>query len=236
MNKKSFVLYADQKEIIDELDDEQAGKLFKAIYEYNATGKTSLTGILKSVFTSFKITFDRDEKKWEDIKQKRSEAGKRGMESRWGKDDNKITNDNKRYQTLTNITDSVSVSVSDSVSVSGGEYKSSPNSTNTEESIIFNTLTRTPTLSDVVAYGQEIGADDKYCEKFYDNYEGVGWINANGLQIKNWKAVFRNWFKKDLDAGKVKDVRKKQIDPDRVLEDEDGKLYKQNYDGSRYYI
>ena len=52
--------------------------------------------------------------KWEAIKKKRSEAGKKGMESRWGKSKQTITNDNnvigvitsdnKPKQTITKIT------------------------------------------------------------------------------------------------------------------------------------
>ena len=56
MAKKSFILYHDQKEVIDELDDEQAGKLFKAIYEYNVNKKNTLKGVLKLVFIPFKKT------------------------------------------------------------------------------------------------------------------------------------------------------------------------------------
>ena len=57
MAKNSFILYHDQKEVIDELDDEQAGKLIKAIYEYNVNKKLTLTGALKLVFIPFKKFF-----------------------------------------------------------------------------------------------------------------------------------------------------------------------------------
>ena len=210
MNKKSFVLYTDQKEIVDELDDEQAGKLFKAIYEYNTTEKVSLTGILKSVFTSFKITFDRDEKKWKEIRQKRSEAGKRGMESRWGKDSSDITNDNKSYQTLTKITDSVSVSVSDSVSGSVGDR-------DIPGSILDDTFpplpTNTPTLSELRSFCDSNGMSQFDCEYFYNYYEANGWTNKNGTKVKNWKARVKNWYADDVKNGKIK-----IIDTSRRLE------------------
>lgn len=210
MDKKSFVLYTDQKEIIDELDDEQAGKLFKAIYDYNITGTTTLTGILKSVFKSFKITFDRDEEKWKDIKQKRSEAGKRGMESRWKKENNKITNDNKSYQTLTKITDSVSVSVSDSVSGCVGDIYNS-------ESILDNTSTHnnnhTPTLSELRSFCDKNGMSEFDCEYFFNYYEANGWTNKNGTKVKNWQARVKNWYADDVKNGKIK-----AIDTSRRLE------------------
>ena len=123
MAKKSFILYHDQKEVIDELEDEQAGKLFKAIYEYNVNKKEILSGVLKLVFIPFKTAFDRDETKWEEISEKRSQAGKKGMKTRW-KDNENITNDNKSYQKITSITvnGSVSDNVNDNVNVNDNEY------------------------------------------------------------------------------------------------------------------
>lgn len=67
--------------------------------------------------------------KWEAIKKKRSEAGKKGMESRWGKPKQTITNDNnvigvitsdnKSKQTITKITvtDTVTDTVTGTVTV-----------------------------------------------------------------------------------------------------------------------
>ena len=54
--KKSFILYTEQKATIDKLTDEQAGKLFKAIYEYVATDKMPpLDNLLDLVITPIKI-------------------------------------------------------------------------------------------------------------------------------------------------------------------------------------
>lgn len=94
----------------------------------------------------------------------------------------------------------------------------------------------TPTLPEIISYGSTIGAGEEYCERFYNHYEAIGWLNGSGNKIKNWKLVLNNWFKKDLDKGETKDIRKKDIDPRRILEDEEGRLYQQNYDGTRYYI
>lgn len=99
--KDSFILYVEQKEIIEKLSDEDAGKLIKAIYQYASTNEMpKLNNILELVFIPFKQQLDRCYLKWEDIRQKRSEAGKKGMEERW----KNITNDNKQYQSITNIT------------------------------------------------------------------------------------------------------------------------------------
>lgn len=55
-----------------------------------------------------------------------------------------------------------------------------------------------PTLANILSYSQSLNVDDKdYCEKFYNHYESIGWINGTGQQIKNWKLIFNNWLKKD---------------------------------------
>ena len=130
MEKNSFVLFKEQKEIVDKLSDEDAGKLFKAIFEYVDNGEVpKLTQLLDIVIIPFKQSIDRNSEKWEQIKEKRSLAGKASAEKRASKNKQNPTNPtnvNSVKQTSTNVnksqqssTDStVSVSVSDSVSVS----------------------------------------------------------------------------------------------------------------------
>ena len=192
-------MYLDNKDVFYELNDKQAGRLIKAIFKYQETGEITDDKTLKPLFISLKTTFDRDNKKWEEIKRKRSEAGKKGMENRWGKDNKKyqnITNDNKRYQDITNITDSVSgsvsVSVSDSVSVSVSDNN------------INNITLPTPTLDELRSYCLENDMGDFDYEKFFDYYEANGWQNKNGSDIKNWKAKVRSWYRDDKEQGKLK--------------------------------
>lgn len=78
-DKKSFVLYSDQKELFDHLSDEMAGRLIKHIFAYvNDENPESEDIILNLAFTPIKQHLKRDLKKFEQIKEARSEAGKRG--------------------------------------------------------------------------------------------------------------------------------------------------------------
>ena len=54
MSKKSFILHLDSLDVIDELNDQQVAELFKAIIDYQKTGKTNLKGLMKVVFIPFK--------------------------------------------------------------------------------------------------------------------------------------------------------------------------------------
>lgn len=201
MAKKSFILYHDQKEIIDELDDEQAGKLFKAIYEYNVNKKNTLDGVLKLVFISFKKTFDRDEEKWEDITAKRSEAGKKhkGNQYTRKKEVENGTNGTsvpKMEQNGTNGTVSVSVSdsvnVSDSVSVSVNNI-APPTDTDTVFDFCFSN------------FGSYNKSDlEKSCKKFFNYYQERSWKNVN-----NWQEKLNMWIEDDIEGKKIKRSKKR---------------------------
>lgn len=94
------------------LSNEQCGILFKAIFEYVDTGNIPEFEDLavKLMFSVFKAQINREAEKWKETCRKRSEAGKKGMATRWGDNKNNkvkqnITSDNKTKQTITNITD-----------------------------------------------------------------------------------------------------------------------------------
>lgn len=78
--KDSFILYTAQKAMIDKLTDEQAGKLIKAIFSYveNNEENPELDFALDLVFTSFKISLDKDKKKYEETCEARARAGSKG--------------------------------------------------------------------------------------------------------------------------------------------------------------
>ena len=77
--KKSFVLYCDSLEILSELSDENAGKLFKIIHQYVTDKDPKIDDpFLKIAFIPIKMQLKRDLQKWEKTRQKRSEAGKLG--------------------------------------------------------------------------------------------------------------------------------------------------------------
>ena len=124
-NKDSFVLYTKYIDIFKELTDEQAGKLIKVILEYVNDLNPEPEGLIKIAFIPIKQQLKEDLVKWKEEKQKRSEAGKKGMESRYNNTNKELTKDNnvsKCYNKtnnvkneLTNLTDNVKVYVNDNV-------------------------------------------------------------------------------------------------------------------------
>lgn len=77
--KKSFVLYTDQREVFDELSNEDAGRLIKHIFSYvNDENPEASDQLLKIAFLPIKTQLKRDLKVWDHKKQQRSEAGRKG--------------------------------------------------------------------------------------------------------------------------------------------------------------
>lgn len=77
--KDSFILYTEQKAVIDKLTDEQAGKVIKAIYEYVETDTMpQLDNVLDLVIIPFKLALDRNKAKYEKVSKVRAEAGAKG--------------------------------------------------------------------------------------------------------------------------------------------------------------
>ena len=121
-DKKGVLVYADWIEKFEDLEDDEAGRLIKHFFRYiNDQNPEYPDRITKIAFTDIKNSLKRDLKKWEAIKQKRSDAGKASAESKKAK---QLLTESTCVEfdeiTLTKPTDNVNVSVSvnENVSVS----------------------------------------------------------------------------------------------------------------------
>ena len=189
-NKKSFILYCDQKGVWDKLDDAQAGRLIKHIISYvNDDNPVAPDFITELAFEPIKQSLKRDLKKWENQQTQRSEAGKRSAEVR--KRNAKLaerdsTTVNERSISST-VNGSVSVNVNDNVSVSSKDDGMKP-----------------PSLEEVISYFDENGYTKESATKMFEYYEesrkprGRVWKDGRGNTVKNWKQKARSiWFKDD---------------------------------------
>lgn len=115
--KKSFILYADQKALFEQMPNEKAGELIKFIFSYvNDENPVTDDLLINLAFTPIKQQFKRDLENWNKIKEGRSKAGKASAEARRNKKQQSLTNStsvNNVQQTSTNLTvnDNVNVNV-----------------------------------------------------------------------------------------------------------------------------
>jgi len=76
--RKSFILHIDSLEILNELNDEQKGKLFEAIMQYHLGNNVELDLLTKVAFAPFKNQFERDNDKYLKIVERNKTNGAKG--------------------------------------------------------------------------------------------------------------------------------------------------------------
>jgi uncharacterized phage protein (TIGR02220 family) len=99
-DKKSFILYSDAIHTVEKLSDTDAGQLLKHLLRYvNDQNPTTENPLVEIAFEPIKQQLKRDLVKFNEVKVKRSEAGKAGASKRW----QEIANASKGIQTIANI-------------------------------------------------------------------------------------------------------------------------------------
>ena len=79
VDKKSFLVFYDIKETLDELNDEQVGQLFRAMVDFEVNGDLpEFTGVLKMAWIPIRQTLTRAGAKYEETLEARREAGRLG--------------------------------------------------------------------------------------------------------------------------------------------------------------
>lgn len=128
MIKKSFILYSDIRETFTALTDEEAGQLIKHILTYvNGIEPIIENRIVKILFEPIKAQLIRDAEKWNNIIDKRKEAGKLGGLAKGSKTKQKIANAKNAKQKVANLAVNdnvnVNVNVTDNVNVIVNDIK-----------------------------------------------------------------------------------------------------------------
>lgn len=189
-NKKSFLLYCDLIHTIEELTDDEAGRLIKHVLRYvNDLNPEAPDRLTKISFEPIKQALKRDLLKYENIREKKRLAGIASAEIR--KQNQQMSTPVESVQhTSTDSTVIVndSVSVSDSVIVK--EKKEKKRFT-------------PPTIQEVILYFSENGYSEKSAIKAFNYYDVAEWIDSKGNKIKNWKQKMQGvWFKTENEERK----------------------------------
>jgi hypothetical protein len=164
--KTGFILHLDSLSVLDELTNEQAGILFKAIRDYNLGKEPELDFAMRMAFIPFKNQFERDLEKYNNTCERNRNNGSKGgrpkkptetqetqvVFEKPKKADNKNDNDNK----------------------------------NKNKFII-------PTFNDVLEYCMQNNLEVDP-NRFINFYESKGWMVGKN-KMKDWKAAVRTWVK-----------------------------------------
>lgn len=236
MAKDSFILYTEQKEVIDKLSDEQAGKLIKAIYEYVETGQMpKLDALLEIVIIPFKQNIDRNANKYEETKKKRSEAGKIGAEV---KKQMKAKQANANFAKSEQAKQAVNVNDNDNDNVNVNV-----NDNDNNNNVVVGDSCVDGLQEVIDFYSNNIGFLNPYGLKILESYvedmssELVIYamqiaVENNKKTISYIKAILNNWSKANittLEEAKRENKKKvnndKQIEQRKYTEDEFKSLY-----------
>lgn len=184
-DKKSFILYSDSIHTIEKLSNDDAGQLLKHLMRYvNDLNPTTDNPLVEIAFEPIKQQLKRDLVKFEDVKVKRSEAGKAGANKRW----QMLSNDNKAKQSKAKIAvnDNVNVNV-----ISKDIYRS------------FAHLSITNDQVEKLMEKYSIQAIDEVLDSI-ENYKG----NKNYVSLHLTAA---KWLAKNNKAQQVEEPRELQI-------------------------
>ncbi len=104
-DKKGFLLYADFKELFEEITNEEAGLLIKHIFKYvNDENPISDNAIVRASFIPIKLQLKRDLEKWDKSKDEKSINGRVGNLKRWNLDlFNQLTNKELTLEEAENV-------------------------------------------------------------------------------------------------------------------------------------
>ena len=214
--KKSFIVYIDSLNILGDLNTQQAGELFLAIYNYHLSGEMPSEFWLKIALTPFINQWERDLEKWERIAEVRKENGRKGGLS---KSKQMLANANLAKQDLANVAVNVNVK---------GNVKGNGNVTQEKKSIKKDFTP--PTLEEVKAWFIENGSTAEAGAKAWQYYTDGEWIDSKGTPVKNWRQKMRGgrWLEDKPKASKPEEVYRQL---DRELVPGSDILYKYNPHG-----
>lgn len=175
-DKKGFVLYCDLIHTFEHLTTEQVGEVTMWILKYtNDLDPKPLNGLLQAVVEPIKQQLKRDLKKFETVKEKKSDSGQLGNLKRWHPDLYKDVTDKKRTledsliiaknRTATNLI--ANIAVTDTVTVTDTVKDKDINSLEQRKEIFksdvmeFTGKYTVPLLQNFFDYWSEHGKNDK---------------------------------------------------------------------------
>ena len=218
--KKGFIMFLSFADIIQELTDEEAGRLLKAIMQHEGGEEVDLGNdrLLKVAYTAITADIDRQGEKWEKTRYARSESGKLGGAPKGNKNASKNKQEqtetnknkqNKQEQTETNknkqnkheVEVEVEVEVEDEVEKKKKSGQAAP------------------VRHHFGANGKVLLTDDDL-EKLYeahgqeDTMAAIdimdGYLTANGRSYKNYRQALENWAYRAVEEKKQKGIQAKK--------------------------
>ncbi len=160
--KTGFILHNDSLSVLDELTNEQAGILFKAIREYNQGKEPDLDFAMRMAFLPFKNQFERDIEKYNKTCEKNRNNGSKGGRPTKAKQTQKTQSVKSKPKKADNDNDN---------------DKGNDKDTKEKKSIQKKNF-EPPTLDEVKAWFIEQGSTAEAGAKAWQYYTDGNWIDS----------------------------------------------------------
>ena len=207
--RKGFIVFFDVAESLEAFNDEETGRIFRAMIAYAKNGEELPLPDREAIAFGFiKPQLERDGERYADICAKRKAA----IEARWerekGAENTNDTNDTNEYKSIQKI------------QMNTNDTKTNTNTkTDTKEKTNTNTESILPPKPPTVGSAQKrfspptVEMVAEYCkerhngvdaQRFVDYYSSNGWKVGGRGAMKDWKAAVRTWEGNGYGGGTAK--------------------------------
>lgn len=168
MRNKTINLYTEWRPLIESLPDDDAGKIFKFIYQYQDGEDVNSN---HAIWKFIQKKLDDFNEKGKEISETRRELGRKGG----------LAKASNSQVSLANLAIK--------------EKKIKQNNIK-EKKEVSKRAFAPPTLEEVKSYAEERKRTD-LVSKFFDFYTAGDWKDTKGNQVKSWKQKFLTWEGRD---------------------------------------
>lgn len=197
--KKSFVAYCEWLESFEMLEDEEAGKLIKHLLRYVNDLEPELEDrLLKIAFQPIKQHLKRDLNKYEEVKKKRAEAGKKGGLKTQRKAKQAIAKTEKQNQANQAVNDNDN----DNGNVNENDNDNVNDSSSNDEDVYYNVdvlklkYLNNHRVCDAVIENQKLKSRHELSERITEFNKHLDQIGTSSKSWQDYTSHFLNWLKK----------------------------------------
>ena len=198
--KKSFLIYVDSLDILDELKPSEIANLFLAIKAHHNGEHFELDSITRVALKPFLIQWERDLERYEQTCNRNKANGLKG--GRPSKNQNNPMGINETQKTHSVI---LKPKKADSDSDSDSESESDRGSDTLKKD--KQKKFEAPTLEEVKAWFIEQGSTPEQGAKAWQYYTDGNWSDAKGSPVKNWRQKMRGGRWLEVQAAAVEEKR-----------------------------
>lgn len=189
---KAFMIYAESREMIEQLEPEEKAELLDALMAYSFGGDMpQISRMAKTVFISIRQKIDVQEETY----RSKSKAGAASAEARRNKAEQAATEANTTEQAATETNTAGNININKNTNINpNGEEKEEPTAPRKSAPRFVP-----PTVEQVAAYVTEKGLRMDP-ERFVNFYASKGW-KVGKDPMKDWQAAARGWAARDKARG-----------------------------------